>query len=267
LSTPETVASRDRVAVFASLFGLAAVAWIVLTVLVQRMMAGSPMADMPGMETMAMPMPALPWSAGDFAETFAMWWVMMAAMMLPSASPMVAAVAAINRSKHARGQASVPSGIFTAGYLLAWGAFSAAATAAQWGLDEASLLLGGIQRLSPLVAGGLLVAVGAYQFTPLKRVCLSNCRSPMSFVMNHWRNGTGGALAMGFAHGIYCLGCCWLLMGLLFVGGVMSLLWAAAVALLVFVEKLLPGGALIARAGGLAIIAYGLYLLVRAAGA
>ncbi len=259
-----TSPARDRGAIFAALLGLTAIAWIALTVLVRRMMAGSPMAGM-GMDTMPMPMPALPWSVGDFAETFAMWWVMMVAMMLPSASPMVATFAAINRSKREKGRPFIPSGLFTAGYLLAWGAFSVAATVAQWGAAGAAWLLGDLQRLPPLVAGIVLVAAGVYQFTPLKSVCLTRCRSPLNFVMNHWRDGTVGALAMGFAHGIYCLGCCWLLMALLFVGGVMNLVWAAAIGLLVFVEKLLPGGTTIARAGGAIVTGYGLYLLFEAA--
>jgi predicted metal-binding membrane protein len=261
---PPSAGTRDRTAIFAALLGLTAIAWIGLTLLVRSMMSSSPMAGM-GMDTMPMPMPALPWSVRDFAETFAMWWVMMAAMMLPSASPMVATFAAINRSRLRRGRPFVPSGTFTAGYLLAWGAFSAAVTAVQWGFAEASLLLGDLQRLPPLAAGIVLVAAGVYQFTSLKGTCLSRCRSPLNFVMNHWRDGTTGALAMGFAHGIYCLGCCWLLMALLFVGGVMNLAWAAAIALLVFVEKLLPGGALIARAGGAIIATYGFYLLVEVA--
>jgi predicted metal-binding membrane protein len=155
----------------------------------------------------------------------------------------------------------VPSAVFTAGYLLAWGGFSLAATLAQEALKRAALLSPMDMTTNSRLLGGLLfLAAGLYQFTPVKLACLRLCRSPLDFVVNHWRDGPGGALRMGITHGLHCLGCCWILMLLLFVGGVMNLLWVAALAVVVLIEKL-TAGPWIGRAGGVLLVACGAWLL------
>jgi len=192
---------------------------------------------------------------------FLMWWVMMAAMMLPSALPMTLTFATVNRRRRELGTPYVPTAVFVAGYLLAWGAFSLAATAAQWALEQSALLSPTMRLSSPLAGGLVFVAAGLYQLTPLKHACLRRCRSPLAFVLEHWHEGTAGALRMGAVHGAYCLGCCALLMALLFVGGVMNLLWAAAIAAWVLLEKVLPRGEALARLAGVVAIACGLWMI------
>ncbi|HEY1932050.1 MAG TPA: DUF2182 domain-containing protein [Acetobacteraceae bacterium] len=249
----------DRTVILSALLGVTAVAWVWL-ILLGRDMSAMDMNSMPGM---SMPMPA-PWTAAIFALTFAMWWVMMLGMMLPSAAPMILMFATVNSSKRVRGQRYVPTVVFTLGYLVVWGAFSVAATVAQWALDRLALLSPSLTTVSPVVGGVLLIVAGIYQFTPLKQACLRHCRSPFAFVLNHWRDGWIGALRMGLEHGAYCLGCCWVLMALLFVVGVMNLLWVAAVAAFVFAEKLLPRGVWIGRIGGGVMVAAGAWMAVGA---
>lgn len=204
-----------------------------------------------------------PKDAADLLALLAMWWIMMIGMMLPSAAPIILTFAAINRGRRSRGQPYTPTALFAAGYLLAWGGFSAAATVAQWVLEQASLLAPmAMKTTSPLLGGLLFIAAGLYQLTPLKNACLTSCRSPFDFVVNHWRDGAGGALRMGVAHGLYCLGCCWVLMALLFAVGAMNLVWVAALTVIVLVEKLFPYGEQIGRIGGLLLIAWGAWLLV-----
>ena len=197
---------------------------------------------------------------------FAMWWAMMAGMMLPSALPMTLTFATVNRRRRERGTPYVPTAAFVAGYLAAWGAFSIAATAAQWALERAALMEPIMGLSSPLLGGLLLVAAGVYQVTPLKHACLRRCRSPLSFVLGYWREGTAGALRMGAQHGAFCVGCCALLMALLFVGGVMNLLWAAAIAAFVLLEKLLPAGEALARAAGVLASGFGVWMIARSLG-
>ena len=188
--------------------------------------------------------------AGGNLLLFLMWAVMMVAMMLPSAVPMIQGFLAVNDGRRLSSRPYVPVGIFVLGYIVAWAAFSAAATLAQWGLHKAALLSPMMVATSPIVNGGLLLAAGIFQWTPLKRACLTNCRSPLSFLMSEWREGAGGAFTMGLRHGAYCVGCCWALMALLFVVGVMNLLWIAIIAIFVMAEKVLPGGPLIGRIAG-----------------
>jgi predicted metal-binding membrane protein len=195
-----------------------------------------------------------------------MWWAMMIGMMLPSAAPMTLTFATVNRRRRELGTPWVPTAVFVAGYLLAWGAFSVAATAAQLGLEHAKLMAPMRGLASPLVGGLVFVAAGLYQLTPLKHACLRRCRSPLAFVLERWRDGTAGALRMGAEHGAWCLGCCALLMTLLFVGGVMNLWWAAAIAAWVVVEKILPHGDALARIAGVAAIAYGAWMIAPALG-
>jgi predicted metal-binding membrane protein len=192
---------------------------------------------------------------------FAMWWVMMVGMMLPGVSPVILTFATVNRNRAARGEPYVPSALFTAGYLLAWVGFSLAATLVQEGLERAALLSPMDMTTNSRLLGGLLfLAAGLYQFTPVKLACLRLCRSPLDFVVNHWRDGPGGALRMGLTHGLYCLGCCWVLMLLLFVGGVMNLLWVSFLGVVVLVEKL-SAGPWMGRIGGALMMIYGAWLL------
>jgi predicted metal-binding membrane protein len=158
----------------------------------------------------------------------------------------------------------VPTGLFTAGYLLAWGLFGILATAAEWGLEQAALISPQTQTVGPRLGGPILIAAGLYQLTPVKYACLAKCRSPLAFLLTRWRDGAAGALWMGAEHGLFCLGCCWVLMALLFAGGVMSLIWMSALAALVLIEKLAPGGAWIARGSGAVLLVFGGCLLLRA---
>lgn len=250
---------RDRAVPLAAIAAVTAIAWGYLAVLAHGMAGMDAMAASGG--SMALSTAPRPWTLADGIAMLAMWWVMMAAMMLPSATPMILTVATVNRRRRARGEPSVATALFAAGYLIAWGGFSAAATAAQWGLEEAALLSSMMAASSPMLGGALLVAAGLYQLTPLKHACLRHCRSPFDFVLNRWRDGAGGALAMGVEHGLYCLGCCWAMMALLFVFGVMNLIWIAALSVLVLAEKAVPGGPWIARAGGIAMAVAGAGLL------
>jgi len=242
---------RDHAAILLALIGLAAISWLYIYL------------QMSPMDEMAMPVAFSPWTAADFALNIAIWWVMMPGMMLPSAAPMILTFATVNRRKRTRGQPFVPTAVFTTGYLIAWGLFGIAATVADWGLEQTALMSPITQRLTPALGAAVVIVAGVYQLTPFKYVCLTNCRSPVDFVLNHWRDGAVGALRTGFEHGLYCLGCCWFLMALLFAAGTMSLLWMAAITVFVLVEKLFPAGQWIARGSGLVMMAFGLYLLSR----
>jgi predicted metal-binding membrane protein len=244
---------RQRIVILAALAAIAALAWLYLFIAAADMTAA-----MAGMDR-AMVMPSR--SATELLLLFAMWSVMMVGMMLPSVAPVILTFGTVNRNRRARGEPYVPSALFTAGYLLAWIGFSLAATLAQEALERANLLSPmDMTTNSRLLGGFLFVAAGLYQFTPVKLACLRFCRSPIDFVVNHWRDGPGGALRMGLTHGLYCLGCCWTLMLLLFVGGVMNLLWVAALAIVVLGEKL-TAGPWIGRAGGLLLTGYGIWLI------
>jgi predicted metal-binding membrane protein len=189
-----------------------------------------------------------------------MWAVMMAAMMIPSASPLILLFAAINRERRKEQDPFVSTGMFLAGYLAAWTVFSALATLVQWGFQTATLLSHMLVINNPVFGGTLLFAAGVFQWSPLKYACLTRCRSPLGFLMNEWREGTWGALIMGLRHGIYCIGCCWLLMSLLFVTGVMNLLWMAIITVFVLLEKIVPAGYWVSRIAGLLLVAWGIWL-------
>lgn len=263
--SPSRLLLRERATIVAALAGLTAVSWLYLWLQAREMavMGGAGRQRMDGMAGMVMSAGPRPWSAADFALMFVMWWVMMVGMMAPSATPMILTFATVNRGKRARGRPFVPTATFVAGYLIAWGVFSVAASLAQQGLEQAALMSPTMETSSAILAGMLFLAAGLYQFTPAKYACLEKCRSPLDFVLNNWRDGSAGALRMGLRHGFYCLGCCWLVMLLLFVGGVMNLLWGAAITAFVFVEKIVPGGQWIARVGGALMLAFGVYLLAQ----
>jgi len=251
----EDALRQEKRVVAAGLVFLTALAWLYLFHL-HRAMA-MPMAGMPDMAGMMMPM-SHDWTPTDLLLTFLMWAVMMVGMMVPAAAPMILTFAAINRRRVQWGRPYVPTAIFLTGYLLTWTAFSAAAAVAQWKLQEAALLDAHTQRAVPAVAGGLLILAGLFQLTPWKNACLTRCRSPLDFLTTAWREGRRGALWMGLQHGFYCVGCCWMLMALLFVVGVMNLVWVAAIAAFVLAEKLLPHGRLIRGLGSLLCLGAGL---------
>jgi predicted metal-binding membrane protein len=189
-----------------------------------------------------------------------MWSVMMVAMMVPSATPMVLTFATVNRRRKERQAPYVPVAIFLAGYLVVWTGFSVAATTAQFWLQSVRLLSMEMVSTSTIFAASLLIGAGVFQWTPLKQRCLTQCAGPLSFLMSSWREGRKGALVMGLRHGLYCLGCCWAVMALLFAAGVMNLLWVGGLSLFVLVEKLAPK--LVSRAGGVAMAAAGVWLLL-----
>jgi predicted metal-binding membrane protein len=252
----EALVRRDRVLVTLSLVALAGLAWAWVAHLARGMTG-------PGDMAMAMPHMA-PWGPADVALAVAMWAVMMVAMMLPGAAPMVLLFAAVNRRRAAAQGPAVRTGLFLLGYLALWGAWSVGAALAQWGLQAAALITAPTLVVAPWLGGLLLLAAGIYQFTPLKDVCLARCQSPLGFLMTEWREGPGGALVMGLRHGLFCVGCCWALMALLFVAGVMNLFWVAALALFVLAEKVLPLGRLPSRLAGAGLLAWGGWLLAGA---
>ena len=185
----------------------------------------------------------------------------MVAMMLPSATPMILLYEQINRKRKSHGNTRNHIALFIGGYLLVWIGFSVLATLMNWALHSAGLLNSMMGRVTPGVAGIVLLAAGIYQWTTLKYACLTHCRSPIGFLMSHWHEGRWGAVRMGAEHGLYCLGCCWLLMVLLFVLGVMNLLWIAVLTVFVFAEKVVPRGHLLGRIAGLLMIGWGGWLI------
>jgi predicted metal-binding membrane protein len=242
--------ARTRLLVPVGLVVITALCWAYLFVLSARM--GNMKSPL------AMPMSAA-WTGTDALLMWTMWAVMMAGMMLPSAAPMISAYATTVRSERAQLHGSTP--LFVMGYLTAWSGFAALATGAQWTLHDAALVNAMGVSTSRWLGGLLLVGAGAYQFSGVKDACLSKCRTPLGFLLTSWRAGRGGAVVMGVHHGSLCIGCCWALMTLLFVLGVMNLWWIALVAAVVLLEKLVPGDAL-TRALGVALFGWGAGLLV-----
>lgn len=256
----EDLLKRDRLVVAMALVTVAGLSWAWL-------MAGAGMGmnalEMTRHSLMDMPSarPA-PWSPAYAVLMLSMWWIMMVAMMLPSVTPVVLLAAAVNRRARP-GQAPYgSSAAFVTGYLLAWGGFSLLAVAMQWGLERTGLLNAMGVSTSQRLAGALLLVAGLWQFSPWKQACLAHCRQPVEFLSQHHRPGQRGALLMGAHHGLYCLGCCWFLMVLLFVGGVMNLRWIIGLTIYVWVEKAAPGGPLLARVLGAALSAWGGWLLL-----
>ena len=224
----ESIARRDRAVTVGGLVTLTLLAWFYL------LRVHREMADMAGM---GMAMEA--WTARDALTAVAMWTVMMIAMMLPSAAPMIVTFATLNRKRPAHaGTPHVNTALFVTGYVAMWSALSVAAAGGQWGLQHASLMAADVHRVGPRVGAVFLVGAAVYQVTPFKYACLARCQTPFRFLMAEWREGNAGAFVMGVRHGLFCLGCCWVLMTLLFVGGVMNLAWVALLAGFVLVEKL-----------------------------
>jgi len=246
---------HDRMAVLASLLAVILLAWGWLL-----LGAGIEMEqmDMGGGQIMLM---APEWTAHYIALIFLIWIIMMMAMMLPSAAPAILLAAALMRQRDAGGHIYGPTGLFVLGYLVIWLGFSLAATLVQWGLDQAGLLSADMASGSATLGGLILIGAGLYQWTPLKQACLVQCRSPFEHLSKYWRQGAHGPMLAGARHGLFCLGCCWMLMTLLFVGGLMNVLWIAALAFLVLIEKLFPGGPRVTRLTGMALIVWGAVVL------
>lgn len=202
------------------------------------------------------------WTALDAIFMFLMWVVMMVAMMTPAALPMLLAFARLGRMRNPEKSSVFATLAFLLGYLMLWAAFSLVATTVQWSLH--AFLSPLVDSANAVLSGTLLVAAGIYQLTPLKQACLAKCRVPMGFLLTEWRDGIRGKFVMGARHGAYCVGCCWLLMTLLFVGGVMSLLWIASLAVAVLAEKVLPAGRMLSAVLGIIAIAWGTWLLTSA---
>ncbi len=242
--------AAERAVVLGVLVTLVAGAWAYLVVL------AAARGEMDS--SLAMPMTG-DWTARDWAFMTTMWVVMMTGMMLPAASPMIVSYRSFARSGSLTG--STP--LFVAGYLVTWTLFGMVAAAAQWALHDAKLVSPmGVAAAS--IAGALLIGAGAFQFSAVKQACLGKCRTPLGFLMTQWRDGRRGALLMGVRHGGYCVGCCWALMALLFVLGVMNLVWVAVLAAIVLVEKVAPRGDDLARLLGGGLIAWGAWLVVSA---
>jgi len=253
------ISGRDRILISTCLGVISVLAWVYLVHLDRQMSASMEHDTMMAQMGMAMDMP---WTTADMFFTFAMWAVMMVGMMAGSAAPVLLlfAAAQARRAEHGVRLAVL---LFGLGYITVWVGFSACAALAQWGFHETALLSPAMTATSPYLAGAILIMAGAYQLTPWKGACLTHCRSPLGFLMSHWRDGKLGALRMGLSHGAYCLGCCWALMCVLFVVGVMNLLWVAALSAFVLVEKVGPRGVLASRLAGVAAAAAGLLLLAR----
>ena len=265
----ETVLRRDRIVVSAALVLLTALAWAYVLWLAADMdMGGMDMSDFrmipAGIGIMA---PALsPWSGMEFAFVFAMWAVMMIGMMTPSAAPMILIYARVGRQAAQQGKPFAPSGWLASGYLLVWFGFALVATCVQWTLERGALLTTMMSSASSMFGGIVLIAVGLYQWTPLKNACLRYCQSPLLFISRNggFRPDTQGSIVLGIRHGAVCVGCCWALMALLFVGGVMNLLWIAAITILVLAEKVIPAGRVISRIAGAGLFAGGVWMLTEA---
>ncbi len=249
-----TLPKRDRMAILAALAGVTALAWAYVIYLWAQM----PAMDMNAGDSI---MQMHSWMPADFVFMFFMWAIMMVGMMLPSAAPMTLLYAGMVRKAERQGTPMAPTASFVFGYLAMWCLFSVGATLLQWGLHEASLLSPMMMTKSHVLGGGLLIIAGLYQLTPWKNVCLDHCRSPAHFFSHHWRPGVSGAFRLGVEHGAFCLGCCWALMGLLFVGGVMNLLWIAGIAVFVFLEKVLPFGVYGGRLAGGGMMVMGVIVL------
>ena len=270
-ATLEAAIRRDRAVVITALVAVIALSWgyllagagmgmsgLEMTRMSQLRIAGSVSEE--DMTGVAMTTPAV-WTPGYAVLMFFMWWVMKAAMMLPTAAPTILLFATINRKQRDTGHPHVATSIFALGYLAAWAGFSLVAVILQWGFERTGILSPMLVATNEMFGAFLLLAAGVYQLTPIKHACLRHCRSPLEFLSTHWRRGAGGALRMGLVHGAFCVGCCWFLMGLMFFGGLMNLYWVAGLALFVLFEKTLPAGHWLGYATGVALLIWGAGML------
>lgn len=248
----ETALRWDRIVVASGLSGITVLSWV-------YMLSMAPDAHSIDLRWhMLMPHPH-PRASHDLVMLCAMWTVMMVAMMLPAVSPTVLMFTRLNRSRHHEHAPYGETGGFLSGYLVLWSIFSLLAGVAQWAFHSSGLITEG--KTSNVPGGLLLVGAGVYQWTPLKNGCLRHCRSPLSFFMTRWKEGTVGAFRMGLEHGSYCVACCWLLMLLLFGAGVMNLLWMGTITALVVLEKISPSGPWVARISGALLAGWGVWVL------
>lgn len=248
------VLKRDRAIVFAALAAVTALAWAYVLWLAAAMDMSMPATMAPGFA---------PWAATHLLFVFAMWAVMMTGMMTPSAAPMILLYTQVARQAATLGKPFAPAAWFAGGYLAVWTLFALAATLAQFGLERAALISPMMAVTSRPLGGVILIGAGLYQWTPLKNACLAACRAPLVFVQRRggFKADALGSFELGIRHGAYCLGCCWLLMTILFAGGVMNLLWIAGLAILVLAEKVLPRGPLLARLAGACAAVAGAWLI------
>jgi predicted metal-binding membrane protein len=251
----EAVLKRDRAIVVAGLIGISILSWAYTVDLASGMThaaAGHTNLVMPQLD---------PWAAHDLALLFVMWVVMMIAMMVPTAAQMILTFAAIARRQSSGRSPAIPTASFLLGYVIAWTGYAAVATLGQSALHGAALISPAGVSANSIFGGTILVVAGIFQWTPLKYACLARCRSPFGFLMIEWRPGSRGALIMGLRHGLYCVICCWALMALMFVLGMMNLLWLAAITAFVLLEKAMPAGHVVAHVAGIGLLGWGLYLL------
>ncbi len=253
--SPHNLSLEDKKIIVAGLFVVAAVGWIYMFYMAWAM---------ENMHLVDMWMPpkggSRIWTVWDFFMLFFMWLTMMLAMMTPTAAPMVLMFSTVNKNKRLKQQPYASTFIFLGGYLVAWAIFSIAATVIQWPLHESGLLNPMMNSRSYLMSGGILILAGLYQWTPLKDVCLRQCRTPLGFLMTAWQDGNWGAFRMGLHHGLFCVGCCWALMAILFAVGVMNMLWVILITVFVLLEKILPFSANKMRMiTGLGLVLWGTY--------
>jgi predicted metal-binding membrane protein len=266
---------REQVAVLAILALLTVGAWIITLTQMQNMaamdegmaapstMGPGAMPGQPTMGGMTMDEATRPDPGVRLVTYLGMWTAMMAAMMLPAAAPMILLFGTLSRTKRERGDSFVPTWVFVAGYLAVWVGFGAVAWALGDFVEAIARAYPMVRELGPRLAAAAMIAAGLYQLTPLKQRCLSHCRSPLSFLMHHWRPGAGGAWRMGIDHGVYCVGCCWVLFVLLIVVGLASLPWMGLITLIVCAEKLLPFGRPVTLAVAGLLIVLGVLTLIR----
>ena len=257
----EHVLGHERVVVGAALATLTAAAWVYVW---SGAGSGMPALHMtafalfPHLQPDAMAgmmSPSFGWVAA-----IVMWWVMMIAMMTPSAAPLVLLYGNVlrhHRADPSQAHAFASSIYLAGGYLTAWLAFSVAAATLEMLLQPAGVMSSMLWSKNAALSAAVLFAAGVYQLSPLKAACLHQCRGPIQFLTRYWRPGRFGAFAMGLRHGAWCVGCCWMLMALLFVGGLMNVVWIAALGLLVLVEKLAPAGPFVSRLAGVVFLGWG----------
>jgi predicted metal-binding membrane protein len=256
----ETVLRRDRAVVVAALVLVIALSWAWIAIGAGTGMSAIDMTRMPRdmMMTLAI------WTPGYAALIFLMWSVMMVAMMLPSAAPVLLIFARVGREGSITKSPWTPTGCFAAGYVAVWAGFSLVATGLQWVLEGSGLLSAMMATTATWLGAIILIGAGLWQFAPIKQACLRYCRSPLGFLTSRWRGGRAGPFRMGLEHGSHCLGCCWFLMALLFFGGIMNLWWIGGLAAYILIEKLFPIGQSLSYAAGIGLISWGAILLMSA---
>ena len=251
------ILKRDQLIILSGVIALVIISWVYLAYFYTYMHIG--------MESLArsMVMPQISAiSLNEFLPVLLMWSAMMIAMMLPSATPMVLAFSAINRKRSLNGNKIVPTWVFLSSYILVWIGFSLFAAILHLYLKNNFFLSEESRIINPIAGGIILMAAGFYQFTPIKHACVKNCQSPLGFVMEKWREGRKGAFWMGLQHGGYCVGCCWVLMLLLFFAGIMNLIWIAAISIFIFLEKIIVRGRFLGYFSGSFLLIWGLYILL-----